>query len=420
LTETGTTSSRPSSTSPTPPARQVRVTRVYEETRKSFKEIVINLGGARSSKSYSTAQRLVEKFFGIPRRKILVTRKYGPALTRTAARLIIEQLQASGYYHRLEHNKSDGIIVNPSNGARFEFFSIDQSVKIKSTEYNDVWMEEADEFTWDDFLMLQTRMSAPETDEHPNQIFLSLNPSDELGWANQKIILNPEFKGLFSLIRSTYRDNLPNLSPKYIAKLQALETQDPVYFQVYAQGEWGTLSNVIYKPYEIVDRFPESCDEVLFGLDFGFNNPSALVRIGIKDGKEVYLEQLLYQTGLNNGQLIEKLQGLIPEGERSAPIYCDAAEPARIDEICASGFYALPADKSVKDGLDFCARFSFRSLSSNVDLNKERGSYKWKQDRNGNVLDEPVKFMDHLMDAKRYALYTHHKDRMNIPGLFVG
>ena len=33
-------------------------------------------------------------------------------------------------------------------------------------------------------------------------------------------------------------------------------------------------------------------------------------------------------------------------------------------------------------------------------------NYKWKTDNDGNTLDEPVKFRDHLMDAMRYAIYT--------------
>jgi phage terminase large subunit len=33
-------------------------------------------------------------------------------------------------------------------------------------------------------------------------------------------------------------------------------------------------------------------------------------------------------------------------------------------------------------------------------------NYKWKTDNDGNTLDEPVKFRDHLMDAMRYAIYS--------------
>jgi phage terminase large subunit len=34
-------------------------------------------------------------------------------------------------------------------------------------------------------------------------------------------------------------------------------------------------------------------------------------------------------------------------------------------------------------------------------------SYKWKKDKNDNVIEEPVKANDDLMDACRYAVFTH-------------
>ena len=69
----------------------------------------------------------------------------------------------------------------------------------------------------------------------------------------------------------------------------------------------------------------------------------------------------------------------------------------------------MPSDKSVKDGIDFCKRKIFHTRAENVNLNKERQSYKWKEDKNGNILDEPVKFNNHAMDGKRYGVYTHCK-----------
>ena len=34
-------------------------------------------------------------------------------------------------------------------------------------------------------------------------------------------------------------------------------------------------------------------------------------------------------------------------------------------------------------------------------------SYKWKKDKNDNVIEEPVKANDDAMDACRYAVFTH-------------
>jgi len=39
---------------------------------------------------------------------------------------------------------------------------------------------------------------------------------------------------------------------------------------------------------------------------------------------------------------------------------------------------------------------------------KEIQTYSWRTDRQGNILEQPVKFNDHAMDAIRYAVYTWH------------
>jgi phage terminase large subunit len=49
---------------------------------------------------------------------------------------------------------------------------------------------------------------------------------------------------------------------------------------------------------------------------------------------------------------------------------------------------------------------------SSTNFIKEIKSYKWKVDKENKILDEPVKFNDHLMDAMRYAIYTHYKDKI--------
>lgn len=148
--------------------------------------------------------------------------------------------------------------------------------------------------------------------------------------------------------------------------------------------------------------------EIIYGLDFGFNQQTGLLEIGIKDN-EYYLRELIYETKLTNQDLISRMCELIKD--KNAFIYADNAEPDRIEEIHRAGFFGIrAADKSVKDGLDYCKRLKFYTLESNVNLNAEVYSYKYKEDKNsGIVLDEPVKFRDHLMDCKRYACYTHCK-----------
>ncbi|GAG05508.1 unnamed protein product, partial [marine sediment metagenome] len=52
-----------------------------------------------------------------------------------------------------------------------------------------------------------------------------------------------------------------------------------------------------------------------------------------------------------------------------------------------------------------------------INLINEKRSYKYKEDKDGHVLEEPVKFRDHACDAERYALYTH--GRVTRASIFV-
>lgn len=390
------------------PTIQAKATNVFYRNENSKAKIVINVGGAGSSKSYSIAQALLFRCLKVKNYKVAICRKTFPALRLTAYKLFIDLLREYKIYGRVHHDKQNNIITFPGTNAYVAFLSIDDPEKIKSTDWNCIWLEEANEFAWADWIIIQTRLRSAQMSTYRNQIFLSLNPSDEQSWVNQKLMVDPAFVAQVEIIHSTFRDN-PFLDADYIDLLKSLKSQDVNAYMVYAEGKWGVLTNIIYAPYTMVPEVPNLA-EVIYGIDFGFNNPSAVIRVSIYDVMDCYLEQILYKTHLTNNELIENLKELVPEDERQCPFYADCAEPNRIQEIHNAGFNVMESDKDVETGIDFCKSKHFFAAATSVDLIKERAAYKWREDKNGNVLDEPVKFMDHLMDAKRYAIWTYQKD----------
>jgi phage terminase large subunit len=91
---------------------------------------------------------------------------------------------------------------------------------------------------------------------------------------------------------------------------------------------------------------------------------------------------------------------------RSHEIFCDAAEPKTIEELVRARFNAKPADKDVTEGIRKVKSYPLFITERSINILKEIKSYKWKVDKEGRKLDEPVKFMDHGMDAMRYAVFT--------------
>ena len=382
--------------------KEISYTPVFKKNKEAQARTVINIGGARSSKSHSIAQLLLEKALREPGTQIGITRKTMPALRMTAYRLFVELAQSYGVYQRKQHSRTENFLTL-GEGSRVQFFSLDNPERIKSTEFNYLWLEEANEFTFDDYIILLTRLSAKPFGGARNQLFLSLNPSDANGWIPKRLL--PQKETLE--IRSTYKDN-PFVGTDYGKILEDLKHEDENHYRVYALGEWGVPKDLIYSKYSFVEELPQSYDEVIWGLDFGYNNPSALVKIAVRDGA-LFVQEKLYRSRLNTADLIAQLQELIPPEERGGHIYADSAEPDKIAELAAAGFNITGADKAVRHGIDMVSRFKLHLTRDSANLIKEIQNYKWKTAPGGVVLDEPVKFNDHALDALRYAVRSYFR-----------
>lgn len=376
--------------------REINVTSVFNRVYNSNNTIVINRGGSRSSKSHSIRQLFIQRLTKEKNKNFLITRKTTPALKNTEYREFIKMLKDLGYYRYCIHNKSDKTIEYLPNNNYLLFTSIDIPSKILSTEWNYIWMEEATEFTYDDYMMLKLRLSGPNNKR--NQLFMSFNPRDAFSWVKLEVL---EKEQDVEEIVSTYKDN-PFLPQQYIELIEATRTTNPQYWKIFGEGEWGILEHIIYSNWEQTDEWPTP-EKTIWGCDFGYKVPTAVVEIRLKEDN-IYLRQKLYKTDMTNEDLIAWMLKNLPPG---ALVYCDSAEPARITEMKRRGIEARPADKSVKDGIDFVKRFDLKIHSSSIDLINEIRAYTNKLDSSGNAIDEPVKMNDHLMDAMRYGIYTY-------------
>jgi len=377
----------------------VPVTNVFRKTWNSKSNIIISEGGARSTKSISNCQYVIRKLRQRAHMKILILRKTRVSLRLSTYLDFIDLLKQYSIYAESAHNKSDLIYTLP-NASFVRFSGMDSISQVKSTGWNIVWLEEANEFTKMDYLFITTRLSAPGED---NKILMSYNP--EICW-----IQDLEGKKGVQFIFSNYKDN-PFLEPSYIETLKSLKDEDVTYYKIYTLGKRARAGNIIYDEYIMESIFPTLNDN-FYGLDFGYNHPTALIEVGMQgwDSKDIYLTEQIYQSRLTTPELIDLMKEKIPEGKRDNPIYGDSEDPKAIQEIYKAGFNIKPAEKgqgSVRQGITFTKRFKYHTLPANVNLNNEAKRYKWKVDKDGNVIDEPVKFKDDCMNAKRYALYTH-------------
>ena len=358
-------------------------------------------GGGGSGKSRFVALKILDRFlFESVNHRLLLIRKTLPSLRRSSFQLIHDYIRLWNLESSCNISKFNMSIENLQNKNQIIAAGMDDPEKLKSIErVTGVWIEEATELTYDDFTQIDLRLRGDLGTY--KQIILSFNPIDESNWI--KKIFFDRTKEDTLIDHSTVEHN-QFIDTDYKKVLDRLKEEDRNKYNIYRLGLWGRLENIIYSNWNVVDKLPESFDEMIYGLDFGFNNPNTLVEIGVKD-QNVYLRELLYQPGLTNQDLISKLEKFVKN--RNCSIYADSAEPARIEEIKRAGFNVYPSNKSVSDGIDFVKRIKLNIESGSDNIVKEISQYSYKKDKNGNILEEPVKFMDHAMDAIRYALYTH-------------
>lgn len=370
----------------------VNHSKVFTANRIAYEEkkyrAIINEGSSRSSKSYSIAL-LMCKIALTEKKHITVVSPSLPHLKRGAMKDVLDVLKGWDVYRDKNHNKTDSILNFPRTGAVMEFFGTEQVDKLRGPGRDILWCNEMNLIPYAAYVQLALRTR--------EVIFGDLNPSDEYSWV-YKIADDNGNKS----IHSTYKDN-PFLSPEQVREIESLKDADDNLWRVFGLGLRGVSTETIYTHYKTIDNFP-ACDDVFYGLDFGFNHPTALVKCGLIDGKQ-YVEEIIYERGITTEDIIYLLgvHGI----DKSSPIYCDSARPDTIEELYKAGYNVHKADKSVIDGINLIKSRPLNVVKSSVNLLKEIQSYKWKTDKNGKVLDEPVKHMDDAMDAKRYGFYTH-------------
>ena len=368
---------------------EIKTNKVFKHLENSKSKYLIEQGGTRSGKTYNIIIWLVFYCLRNTGKTITVCRKAFPSLRGSVYRDFIEILQNTNLYDEALHNKTENIYR--LNGNLFEFISVDQSQKIRGRKRNILFINEANEINYEEFFQLDIRTT--------EKVIIDYNPSEDF-WVED---IKKQNECDFYI--TTYLDN-PFLPKELIEKIERIKDQDENYWRVYGLGLKGFIEGQIFANFNEVDKWPE-CKWEALGLDFGYtNDPTALIKFGMFEG-EIYLQELLYQTGLTNQEIGNHLKSF--NIDRRLEIICDSAEPKSIQEIYLMGFNAKGVVKgadSIKNGIDVLKRHKINVVKSSPNIIKEFRNYKWQKDKNGNMINKPIDFYNHACDAIRYVALT--------------
>ena len=353
------------------------------------KRIKIIQGGTSAGKTFGIIPVLIDKAARHEGLEISIVAETIPHLRRGALKDFLKIMKWTGRFFEDRFNKSL-LRYEFANGSVIEFFSADDSSKLRGARRDILYINECNNVTFDSYneLAIRTR----------KEVYLDFNPANEF-WVHTELKNEPDSDFLIL----TYKDN-EALDQSIIEQIEKnrdkakTSTYWANWWKVYGEGQLGMLEGVVFSNWKQIDTIPKEAKLLGIGLDFGYtNDPTAIIEIYNYNGQRI-VNELAYQTGLLNSEIAK----LLP---KHVPVYADSSEPKSIDEIKRYGITIKGVTKgkdSINYGIDVIQRNEYLITANSQNLIKELRSYVWDTDKQGKRLNKPIDFNNHAIDAFRY------------------
>ncbi len=350
---------------------------------QSGEHLIINQGGQGSSKTYSILQLLY-----------LIAKKETKRITVASYALPHLKQGAMADFDKIVESfeENPGALKNISESTYYigkssiEFFGIEGNIaKAHGPRRDILFINEANrKITYEVYDQLSTRTQGA--------VFLDFNPDQEF-WLHEKVI--PNFKHNF--VKSSYIDN-PWLPDKELRNILAKKDKPGFenWWKVYGLGELGKLEGAIFMNWRY-GEFDTSLPYG-FGLDFGFNDPDAMVKTAINHkAKKMYWDEKIYKEGNSFDQLRQQVAF---HCTRNDAITADCADARMINEL-RKYFNITPVNKAkwtVAEALKMMQDYEHIITETSYNLSKEFSNYIWNDKKAG----VPIDGFNHLIDGGRY------------------
>jgi len=367
-------------------------TTAIKKLKKLRKRTRVIPGGTSAGKTFGIIPILIDRATKKSGLEISIVSESIPHLRRGALKDFEKIMRTTGRWFEDRFNRTL-LKYTFANGSYIEFFSADQSDKLRGARRNILYINECNNVTFEAYQQLSIRTS--------DEIWLDFNPSNEF-WAHTELKNDPDCEWL----TLTYKDNeaLPKAIVKEIEKAREkakTSTYWANWWKVYGLGELGVLDGVIFNNWKIIDEIPQEAKYVKSGMDFGFtNDPTTLIDKYLYNGIPIY-DEVLYQTGMINSEIAK-----VAKQDFKRIIVADSAEPKSIKELQNYGLIVKGAEKgkdSINFGIQAIQQYEvFYVTKRSVNLIDELRKYSWDKDKTGKTLNVPIDFHNHCIDALRY------------------
>ena len=371
---------------------QINTTITFQNAWDSKTKIQLHQGSARSGKSFALLQFLIVKALQNDGLLISIVRKTFPALRTSAIRDFKDILKGLELWDEEKWMATEHTYTF-DNGSVIEFFSTDSAEKLKGLRRDILWIDEANELTYEQYFQLAIRTTG--------KIILSFNPSFSVKhWILKEVQPGDDCETFIT----TYKDN-PYLPLEQVRFIEKYRETNPRYWQTYGLGQFAVNEKQIYD-FEIVDEWDwDTAEFVCFAMDVGYvQDPTALIGLW-KSGDKLIVQEHIYKKGLLTSEIVQMMKGNVDERDI---IVIDSSEPRLIEEIKRSGFPLARGVKKGKDsvqwGIDLVKKWQIIVPKHCTNLIEELYSYEWQDDGSGGVTNIPVDAYNHALDALRYGV----------------
>lgn len=320
-----------------------------------------------------------------------------------------------------EYSKADAVFKMHGGGTCYMRTGTDPDSIVGIKKVRAIWGDEAGLFSlyfWENMVARAGPLNAP--------IMLTTSPYT-LNWIYKQIIRpklkNPESRPDAHLIQATSIEN-----PYYSRETweRNRKTMDPRRFNALFGGMWERMTGLVY---DCFDEDENQCDPVALpsgtrlvgGIDWGYTDPFVFkVRAITPSGHHFGIHET-YRTGMTINDIAASVKATC-QALGVGVVYCGPDQPASIEELCRNGVRAVPADNSIRIGIDrHYELLKTRRLKYFRGLNPftldEIETYHYpepsdlKPDQHGKD-HLPVMQNDHAMDCDRYvSIMTHRSDK---------
>lgn len=381
-------------------------------------------GSRGSKKSKTTALNFITRLLKYPWANLLVVRRYSNTnkqSTYTDFKWACNQLKVT---HLFKFNETLPEITLKKTGQKILFRGLDDELKITSITVDVgllcwAWFEEAYQIETEDKFstVVESIRGTLDVPDFFKQITVTFNPWNERHWLKRVFFDEGTRRADTLSLTTTFRCNewLDDVDRQ---RYEDLYQTNPRRARIVCDGEWGVAEGLVFENFEVRDfdikQTVQRVQETTAGMDFGFTqDPTTLICSAVDlENKEIWLYGEHYQKAMLTDDIVNMLKS---KCLHNAYISADSAEKRLIAEIRSKGITGIAASikgkGSIMQGIQFLQGFKIYIHPSCEHTIEEFNTYTFKQDKEGNWLNEPIDANNHVIDSLRYSLERYHIQR---------